>query len=144
MRIRFRGPSGGGFLELPEDATVAHLMSALEVETGSGAIAVKYGWPLQMLDAEQGGQKVRDLGLQRENLTIVPIENPIQQQQQQQPPSAPATSAATPAAEYDAQLAASLSYGSGEDVKVEMPESRTNLGTSRVLLRVLRTLPAST
>ncbi|KAJ3560330.1 hypothetical protein NPX13_g9340 [Xylaria arbuscula] len=128
MRIRFRGPSGGGSLELHEDATVTDLMSALEAETGSGVTAVKYGWPLRTLDAQQGDQSVRELGLQRENLTIVPAENPVQEQKQQEPPSAP-----TPAQGYDAQLAASLSYGSGEDVKVEMPESRTNL--------VLRVMP---
>ncbi|KAI0503321.1 hypothetical protein F5B22DRAFT_553530 [Xylaria bambusicola] len=129
MRIRFRGPSGGGFLELPEESTVTDLISALEAETGSGAIAIKYGWPLQTLDMQQGDLKVlvRELGLQREILTIVPVENP---------PAAVAaapTSAATPAVDLDAQLAASLSYGSGEDVKVEMPESRTNL--------VLRVMP---
>ncbi|KAK5625513.1 hypothetical protein RRF57_001229 [Xylaria bambusicola] len=131
MRIRFRGPSGGGFLELPEDSTVDDLMSALEAETGSGAIVVKFGWPLQTLDMQQGDLKVRvrELGLQREILTIVPIENsPVAVA------SAP-TSAITPAADLDAQLAASLSYGSGEDVKVEMSESRTNLaGSSRLRL----------
>ncbi|KAI0969083.1 hypothetical protein F4678DRAFT_440895 [Xylaria arbuscula] len=133
MRIRFRGPSGGGSLELAEDATVAHLLSALKAETGSGAIAIKYGWPLQTLDVEQGDRGVRDLGLQRENLTVVPIES--SEPQHQLP--ATATSAAVPqsgaADELDAQLAADSLYGSGEDVKVEMPESRTNL--------VLRVMP---
>ncbi len=144
MRIRFRGPSGGGFLELAEDATVTHLLSALKAETGSGAIAVKFGWPLQTLDARQGDLEVRELGLQRENLTIVPVESPEEQQQPTslvstftpavvpQPPAA-AAAAASAAVDLDAQLAASLSYGSGEDVKVEMPESRTNLGTFRAL-----------
>ncbi|KAI3328611.1 hypothetical protein F4824DRAFT_403565 [Ustulina deusta] len=144
MRIRFRGPSGGGFLELAEDATVTHLLSALKAETGSGAIAVKFGWPLQTLDARQGDLEVRELGLQRENLTIVPVESPEEQQQPTslvstftpavvpQPPAA-AAAAASAAVDLDAQLAASLSYGSGEDVKVEMPESRTNL--------VLRVMP---
>ncbi|KAI0542465.1 hypothetical protein GGR58DRAFT_452413 [Xylaria digitata] len=129
MRIRYRGPSGGGSLELAEDATVTQLLSALKAETGAGAIAVKFGWPLQTLDAHQGGLVVRELGLQRENLTVIPLENP--EQQQQEPQSAVAPQPGT--ADLDAELAASLSYGSGEDVKVEMPESRTNL--------VLRVMP---
>ncbi|KAI0424895.1 hypothetical protein F5Y09DRAFT_124248 [Xylaria sp. FL1042] len=148
MRIRFRGPSGGGFLELAEDATVTQLLSALEAETGSGAgtVAVKFGWPLQTLDVNQGDLAVRQLGLQRENLTVVPVQTlEQQQQQQQQPPATASTStvtfiavpqpgeAAATSVDLDAQLAASLSYGSGEDVKVEMPESRTNL--------VLRVMP---
>ncbi|KAI1739035.1 hypothetical protein F4680DRAFT_423682 [Xylaria scruposa] len=144
MRIRFRGPSGGGFLELAEDATVADLLVALRTETGSGAIDVKFGWPLQTLAADQADLKVRDLGLQRENLTVVPVENAEQRQQQQQqqqasaPTSIPAPAAAAAAAgsgatDVDAQLAASMSYGSGEDVKVEMSESRTDL--------VLRVMP---
>ncbi|KAI0803426.1 hypothetical protein GGR55DRAFT_662549 [Xylaria sp. FL0064] len=141
MRIRFRGPSGGGSLELAKDATVSQLLSALEAETGSGAgtIAVKFGWPLQTLDIRQGDLAVQELGLQRENLTIVPVQNP-----EQQPPPATSTSAsaaippsgaaaAAATVNLDAQLAASLSYGSGEDVKVEMPESRTSL--------VLRVMP---
>ncbi|KAI0857557.1 hypothetical protein F4860DRAFT_489200 [Xylaria cubensis] len=146
MRIRFRGPSGGGFLELAEDATVADLLVALRTETtgSAGAIDVKFGWPLQTLAADQADLKVRDLGLQRENLTIVPVENAEQQKQQKQasaptfttPASAAAAAAGSGggATDVDAQLAASMSsYGSGEDVKVEMPESRTDL--------VLRVMP---
>lgn len=137
MRIRFRGPSGGGLLELADDATVAHLLLALGAETGSGAVAVKFGWPLQTLAADQGDLRVRELGLQRESLTVVPLES-TEQQQQQQPsviapqPNAPAADSAV--AELDAQLAANLSYGSGEDVKVEMPESRTSLGIWHITL----------
>lgn len=130
MRIRFRGPSGGGFLELADDATVAHLLSALTAEIGSGAIAVKFGWPLQTLAADQADVPVRELGLQRENLTIIPVESPAQQPSSGPAAAAPAAPAAADPgpAELDAQLAATLSFGSGEDVKVEMPESRTNLG----------------
>lgn len=139
MRIRFRGPSGGGLLELADDATVAQLLAALRAETGSGAIAVKFGWPLQTLAAEQADLRVHDLGLHRESLTVVPFESA----EQQQPPlsalaAAPrpnAAPAADPgASDLDAQLAADLSYGTGEDVKVEMPESRSNLGTWRIAL----------
>ncbi|KAI1147361.1 hypothetical protein F4825DRAFT_437620 [Nemania diffusa] len=135
MRIRFRGPSGGGFLELADDATVAHLLSALTAEIGSGAIAVKFGWPLQTLAADQADVPVRELGLQRENLTIIPVESPAQQPSSGPAAAAPAAPAAADPgpAELDAQLAATLSFGSGEDVKVEMPESRTNL--------VLRVMP---
>ncbi|KAI1288815.1 hypothetical protein F5Y03DRAFT_379142 [Xylaria venustula] len=130
MRIRFRGPSGGGSLELAEDATVAQLLSALTAEAGSGAITVKFGWPLQTLDdVQQADCGVRELGLQRENLTVVPVESAGPQQQ---PPPTVSTGASSSAA-ADAPLAADPLYGSGEDVKVEMPESRTSL--------VLRIMP---
>lgn len=134
MRIRFRGPSGGGFLELAEDATVADLLAALRTETGSAAIDVKFGWPLQTLAADRGDLQVRELGLQRENLTVVPVEDAEQRRPQSSAPTATpashpsATAASSGATDVDAQLAASMSYGSGEDVKVEMPESRTDLG----------------
>ncbi|GAP93403.1 putative OTU-like cysteine protease [Rosellinia necatrix] len=130
MRFRFRGPSGAGSIELADNATVGDLISALRAETGSGAITVKYGWPLRTLatDADRGDVRARDLGLQRENLTIVPLEQPAEQPAQRPAAVRPGT-----AADVDAQLAANLSYGSGEDVKIEMPESRTNL--------VLRVMP---
>ncbi|KAI1117826.1 hypothetical protein F5Y14DRAFT_402104 [Nemania sp. NC0429] len=128
MRIRFRGPSGGGLLELADDATVAQLLLALRAETGSGPIAVKFGWPLQTLAADQGDLRVRELGLQRENLTVVPLESV-----EQQPAVVAHPAADSGIAELDAQLAANLSYGSGEDVKADMPESRTTL--------VLRVMP---
>ncbi|KAI1826576.1 hypothetical protein F4861DRAFT_66237 [Xylaria intraflava] len=135
MRIRFRGPKGGGSLELAEDATVADLLTALEANTGSHAIVVKFGWPLQTLAADQSDLKVRTLGLQRENLTVVPVESsdgpllePITSE-----PKAVSFTAAGPATAPDSSLAADLAYGSGEDVTVEMPESRTNL--------VLRVMP---
>lgn len=138
MRIRFRGPSGGASLELAEDAIVADLLTALKAESGSGAITVKYGWPLQTLAADQGHLPVRALGLQRENLTIVPVDGTGEQ-----PPAAsaiapaPAISTSRGAdkvvvsgvSAMDEQSAENLTYGSGEDVKVEMPESRTSLGT---------------
>lgn len=138
MRIRFRGPSGGGLLELADNATVAQLLSALRAETGSPAIAVKFGWPLQTLAADQGDLRVSELGIQRESLTVVPLESA----EQQQPPSPASFVAPQPNAavvdsgvtDVDAQLAADLSYGSGEDVKVEMPESRSNLGIWRIAL----------
>ncbi|RYC62726.1 hypothetical protein CHU98_g3470 [Xylaria longipes] len=141
MRIRFRGPSGAGSLELAEDATVADLLVALRAETGSGAIDVKFGWPLQTLAADQADLQVRELGLQRENLTVVPVENAEQQASaptsttpaSQPNPAAAAAAAGSGATDVDAQLAASMSYGSGEDVKVEMPGSRTDL--------VLRVMP---
>jgi ubiquitin thioesterase OTU1 len=133
MRIRFRGPFGGGSLEVTEDATVAELIAALKAEAGfgDGAITVKFGWPLQTLGADQGNLQVRSLGLQQENLTIVPNESSTGEQPQSTAESAPrsgkfADSGAATA--LDEQLAANLSYGTGEDVKVEMPESRTSLG----------------
>lgn len=137
MRFRFRGPSGGGSVELAENVTVADLLSALKAETGAGAITIKFGWPLQTLAAEQGHIQARELGLQRENLTIVPIEDAGQQQQQQQQQrqqgqqKQQSSASTSGAADVDAQLATNMSYGSGEDVKIEMPESRTNLGAYR-------------
>ncbi|KAI2634543.1 hypothetical protein GGS21DRAFT_107789 [Xylaria nigripes] len=129
MRIRFRGPSGGGTLELADDSTIADLITALEVKTASHAIVVKYGWPLQTLATDQSYLQVRALGLQRESLTVVPLESFDEQLQGSisAKSKALAVAAEDPAVALDSQLAANLAYGSGEDVKVEMPESRTNL-----------------
>ncbi|KAI0206025.1 hypothetical protein F4808DRAFT_189205 [Astrocystis sublimbata] len=133
MRIRFRGSTGGGTVELAEDATIADLLDVLGAETGAGAVEVKFGWPLQTLTADQAGLGVRELGLQRENLTVVPVGKAAE------PPASASPAASQPAAAgsvstgRDAQLPASESYGSGEDVKVEMPGSGTDL--------VLRVMP---
>ncbi|KAI1175331.1 hypothetical protein F4777DRAFT_337876 [Nemania sp. FL0916] len=139
MRIRFRGPSGAGFLELDDDATVGHLLSALTAETGAGPVVAKFGWPLQTLATDRAHVPVHDLGLQRETLTVVPVDGSEQHEKQPSAasiitaPAQPSAAPASDAASLDAQLAANLSYGSAEDVKVEMPESRTNL--------VLRVMP---
>jgi len=111
MKIRFRGPSGAGSVELGDDATVAQLLSALKEQTGGGNIAVKFGWPLQTLSSDQGDLQLQSLGLHRESLTVVPLEG------------------GSASAALDAQLATTLSYGSGEHVTVDMPESRTTIGT---------------
>ncbi|KAI1809765.1 hypothetical protein GGS20DRAFT_259139 [Poronia punctata] len=120
MKIRYRGPSGTGSVGVSDDVTVAELIVALEAQIGLGAISVKFGWPLQTLAAHQANLPIRSLGLQRESLTVVPLEG-----------GAPVAGSKTVA--VDAQLAANLSYGSGEDVKVDMPESHTTL--------VLRVMP---
>ncbi|KAI1430680.1 hypothetical protein GGR50DRAFT_168204 [Xylaria sp. CBS 124048] len=135
MKIRFRGPDGGRFLELAENATIADLTTALESKTGLHPIVIKFGWPLQTLAVDQSHLEIRSLGLQRENLTVAPLES-VGGQPQETVPSKTKTEAVTAAklpAAPKAPLAANSAYGSGEDVKVEMRESRTNL--------VLRVMP---
>jgi ubiquitin thioesterase OTU1 len=134
MKIRFRGPSGGGSVELDDDATVTQLLSALKEQTGGGNIAVKFGWPLQTLSSDQGDLQLQYLGLHRESLTIVPLEGvfmPAVATAAVPVPARASQPADVKTASLDAQLAATLSYGSGEHVTVDMPESRTTLGTCR-------------
>ncbi|KAI8627514.1 hypothetical protein F5Y19DRAFT_169030 [Xylariaceae sp. FL1651] len=132
MKIRYRGPSGGGVLELAEDATVAGLMADLKSVTGSKAITVKFGWPLQTLAANQEHLQVRSLGLQRESLTVIPHESSADQ-------STTSAIAAQPGAGHhggavlDEELAAGMANNSGESIEVYMPESDSNL--------VLRVMP---
>ncbi|KAI0394469.1 hypothetical protein F5Y17DRAFT_427970 [Xylariaceae sp. FL0594] len=133
MKVRFRGPSGAGTVELGDDATVSQLLIALKEQSGAGTvaggIAVKYGWPLQTLSPdEQGDRQVRALGLHRENLTVVPLEVV---DVGTAAPTVPA--AVAPAAVPDAHSASGISHGSGDHVTVAMPESRTTL--------VLRVMP---
>ncbi|KAI1332236.1 hypothetical protein F5Y16DRAFT_357249 [Xylariaceae sp. FL0255] len=75
MKIRYRGPTGVGSLDIAEDATVAQLSDKLASQLGFEAITLKYGWPPRTLTPDQSHGSVRELGLHRENLTVVPIEN---------------------------------------------------------------------
>ncbi|KAI2602694.1 OTU-domain-containing protein [Hypoxylon sp. NC1633] len=75
MKIRYKAPSGGTTLELEDDATVSQLIESLKSSTGFADVTVKYGWPPKALSANQDDVSLRSLGLQRENLTVVPIES---------------------------------------------------------------------
>lgn len=74
MRARFKGPAGTGILELPDDATVQALFDEIRMKTGISKFGVRYGLPMAMksLEATQGDQIARSLGLHGETLTIVP------------------------------------------------------------------------
>lgn len=74
LKIRYRAPSGGGTLELAEDATVGQLFAAVKEKTGSHDVTIKYGWPPKALAADQADLSLVSLNLQRESLTIVPAE----------------------------------------------------------------------
>lgn len=76
MRARYKGPSGTGILEVADDATVQRVFDELKAMTGIGAFTLKYGPPMAMktLDASQGAEVARSLGLHGETLTIVPDE----------------------------------------------------------------------
>ncbi|KAM0490673.1 hypothetical protein ACHAP8_011291 [Fusarium lateritium] len=77
MRARFKGPAGTGILELPDDATVEALFDEIRTKTGINKFSVRYGLPMAMksLEATQGDQIARCLGLHGETLTIVPEES---------------------------------------------------------------------
>ncbi|CAG1965168.1 unnamed protein product [Fusarium graminearum] len=77
MRARFKGPAGTGILELPDDATVQALFDEIRMKTGISKFGVRYGLPMAMksLEATQGDQIARSLGLHGETLTIVPEES---------------------------------------------------------------------
>ncbi|KAM0300106.1 hypothetical protein HYE67_006347 [Fusarium culmorum] len=77
MRARFKGPAGTGILELPDDATVQALFDEIRIKTGISKFGVRYGLPMAMksLEATQGDQIARSLGLHGETLTIVPEES---------------------------------------------------------------------
>lgn len=74
MRARYKGPSGTGVLELPDDATVQAVFDDLKSKTGLLSFSLKYGPPMAMksLDTSQGNEGARSLGLHGETLTIVP------------------------------------------------------------------------
>lgn len=74
MKLRYKAPSGGGFLELDEQATVLHLLQAVKNATGLSDVSIKYGWPPQTLELGQADIPLQSLGLQRESLTIVSLD----------------------------------------------------------------------
>ncbi|KAI1371896.1 OTU-domain-containing protein [Hypoxylon crocopeplum] len=127
MKIRYKAPSGGGALELADDATVSQLLNSLKSATGFADVTVKYGWPPQALGIEQGTASLQSLGLQRENLTVVPVENA----------STSGTVAETSRPVHETGLQSSKeSKGKGikdQNISVYMPETGSTL--------VLRVMP---
>lgn len=83
MKARFRGPSGSGTVELPDDATVQDVFEHIRTQTGIAMFTLKYGPPTAMttLDTSQGTQNAKSTGIHGQSLTIVPIEvavtNPV-------------------------------------------------------------------
>ncbi|KFA60266.1 hypothetical protein S40285_08041 [Stachybotrys chlorohalonatus IBT 40285] len=76
MRARYKGPSGTGILELPDDATVQALFTELQSKSGVTNFVLKYGPPMAMqtLDLSRKDDTAKALGLHGETLTIVPSE----------------------------------------------------------------------
>ncbi|KAI0836798.1 OTU-domain-containing protein [Hypoxylon sp. FL0890] len=146
MKIRYRGPQGGGTLELPDDATVQDLLSKLKDELGFAdvIVTVKYGWPPKALSTNETDTSLKSLGLDREILTVVPGPQETQQQQAGAAQAA-STSATVPATVPEAPAAAafpgvqSSSQNQGtqsikdQNVSVFMPETSSSL--------VLRVMP---
>jgi ubiquitin thioesterase OTU1 len=100
LKIRYRAPSGGGTLDLDENATVRQLFDAIKEKTGSGEVTIKYGWPPKALAADQADLSLVSLNLQRENLTVIPAERAPSPSPATAQPAAPAP--AIPADLYDA------------------------------------------
>ncbi|KAI1442290.1 OTU-domain-containing protein [Annulohypoxylon stygium] len=131
MKIRYRGPSGMGNLELADDATVKQLLEALKPATGLDNLTVMYGWPPKTLGTtlgtDEGAASLQSLSLEREALTIVPLE------------TAPAVAEEEPqAAVPDSESSESEAKSKGKGVRdqqitVFMPETNSTL--------VLRVMP---
>ncbi|KAF4993804.1 hypothetical protein FDECE_13307 [Fusarium decemcellulare] len=124
MRARFKGPAGTGILEVPDDATVQTVFDELRTKTGISSFSIRYGPPMAMktLEASQGDQIARSLGLHGESLTIVPEDTP----------PAPAAPAQTGAAQHQAMTSRAPKRDDPEDVNVPWPEREGTL-----LLRVM-------
>ncbi|KAI1635803.1 hypothetical protein F4809DRAFT_427265 [Biscogniauxia mediterranea] len=128
MKLRYKAPSGGGTVELDDDAaTVSQLLDALRASTGYTDVIVKYGWPPRALGADQASATLQSLGLHRESLTVVPDE------------STSAAAAATAAAETRAAENVADAYARqaprgirDQNISVPMPENN-----SRLVLRVM-------
>ncbi|KAI1469216.1 OTU-domain-containing protein [Daldinia caldariorum] len=98
MKIRFKAPSGAGSVEVHDASTVKELVEAIKLATNYGDVTVKYGWPPKALTAEQAELSAQSLGLHRENLTVVPVENDsTTSSQNTQPTPEPTTTAGTAA-----------------------------------------------
>jgi ubiquitin thioesterase OTU1 len=72
MRARYKGPSGTGVLELPDDAAVGNIFEEITLKTGLSDFTLKYGWPLKTLEPSQKDAIAKSLGLSGETFTIVP------------------------------------------------------------------------
>ncbi|KAI2471170.1 OTU-domain-containing protein [Annulohypoxylon bovei var. microspora] len=137
MKIRYRAPSGGGTLELNDDAIVNQLLEALKSSTGLDNFTVKYGWPPKALGTDENQVSLQSLGLHRENLTIVPAETASAAAEEPRP-TQPITAAPAAPAAPNAFPGQGSSEGKGQGIKdqqisVFMPETNSTL--------VLRVMP---
>ncbi|KAI1501540.1 hypothetical protein F5X99DRAFT_382248 [Biscogniauxia marginata] len=121
MKIRYKAPSGGGTVELDDAATVAQLLDTLKSSTGFADVTVKYGWPPRALGTDQGDTTLQSLGLQRESLTVVPVENALATESQV------VENAATPPPRQPPKSV------KDQNISVPMPENNSSL--------VLRVMP---
>lgn len=76
MRARYKGPSGTGVLQLPDDATVQNVLDEIRTKTGISRFVLKYGPPMAMktIDLNDSNIPAMSLGLHGETLTVVPDE----------------------------------------------------------------------
>ncbi|CAJ2508812.1 Uu.00g138380.m01.CDS01 [Anthostomella pinea] len=118
MKLRYKAPSGGGTIEVDDAATVAQLLETVKSTTGFADVTVKYGWPPQALGPDQHHVALQTLGLQRESLTVVPVEN------------LPTEVSATPQAVQASKSAPGIK---DQNISVLIPESNSSL--------VLRVMP---
>jgi hypothetical protein len=76
MRARYKGPSGTGVLQLPDDATVQNVLDEIRTKTGISRFVLKHGPPMAMKTIELKDSNISavSLGLHGETLTVVPDE----------------------------------------------------------------------
>ncbi|KAI1080266.1 OTU-domain-containing protein [Whalleya microplaca] len=123
MKIRYKAPTGGGTLDLDDGATVSQLLDTIKSSGGFADVTVKYGWPPRALVADQGDVSVQSLGLQRESLTVVPVESA----------STAAAAASNPEAARGTAPPAPKKDVKDQNISVFMPETNSTL--------VLRVMP---
>lgn len=130
MRARYKGPSGTGVLQLPDDATVQNVLDEIRTKTGISRFMLKHGPPMAMKTIELKDSNISavSLGLHGETLTVVPEEassdtapaNPI----------APASDSQSNS--NQPRNSGSQTGGKPEDINVPWPERE---GTLRRCLR---------
>ncbi|KAI5853632.1 OTU-domain-containing protein [Durotheca rogersii] len=132
MKIRYKAPSGGGTVELDDEATVGQLLESIKVITGCADFVVKYGWPPKALESSEPHVSLRRIGLERESLTIVPIAEPSTVVEKSAQPIQGAAVTVPPSGGGPSRYKDARGIGD-ENISVYMPETNSHL--------VLRVMP---
>lgn len=125
MRARYKGPSGTGVLQLPDDATIQDVLDEIRTKSGISRFVLKYGPPMAMKTINPSDYKLAaaSIGLHGETLTVVPDEA-----SPDMPPTSSATASNTPQSNPNrSQTPAAESSGRPEDINAPWPEREGTL-----------------
>lgn len=131
MRIRLRAPNGGSTISLPEDASIADLLSQITSQTSLSSFDIKYGYPPKplLLSAHPGTTPLSSLEtkLNGEQLTISASESAIPPEVAQK--TTPSVSFAASPGKSKRPIALKKKDMSGKEVpEIPMPERHATLG----------------